>query len=197
VQAADLLAIYRLALHNDPTILEADANRSAARESKPQAISQFLPQFAGNGLVQQERDKGTSNLVETAQVGGENVSEAFPFDGRGITGEHHYGVGLRQNLFNWRNWAALKRADSQVTQADIDHQAAAEDLILRVAQRYFDVLAAQDDVDVQEANLASVNRQLEQAQRRYEVGYVAVTDLSEARDAAPFSVRFCARDSLT
>jgi Outer membrane efflux protein len=154
-QGTDLLATYRMALQNDPTILEADANRRAAMESKPQVISLFLPQLTANGVVQQERDKGTSNLVETAQVNGENVSEAFPFDGRVATGEHHYGVDLRQNLFNWRNWAALKSADSQVAQANIDYQAAKEDLILRVAQRYFDVLAAHDDLDVQEANLAS------------------------------------------
>jgi len=82
-----------------PTILEADADRRAAMESKPQAISQLLPQLTANGVVQQERDKGTSNLVETAQLSGENVSEAFPFDGRVATGEHHYGVHLRQNLF--------------------------------------------------------------------------------------------------
>ena len=51
----------------------------------------------------------------------------------------------------------------------------------RVAQRYFDVLAAQDDLDAQEGALASVNRQLEQAEKRYEVGLIAVTDVQEAR----------------
>jgi outer membrane protein TolC len=131
-QGTDLLATYRLALQNDPTILEADANRRVAMESKPQAISQLLPQLTADGAVQEERDKGTSNLVETAQLGGENVSEAFPFDGRVTTGQHHYGVDLRQNLFNWRNWVTLKRADSQVAQAEIDYQAA-KDLIVRVA----------------------------------------------------------------
>jgi outer membrane protein len=52
-----------------------------------------------------------------------------------------------------------------------------------VAQRYFDVLAAEDDLDAQRANLESVNRQLEQAERRYEVGLIAVTDVEEARAA--------------
>jgi hypothetical protein len=64
-------------------------------ESKPQAISQLLPQITAAGAVQQERDKGTSNLVKTAQVAGENVSEAFPLDGRVATGQHHYGVDSR------------------------------------------------------------------------------------------------------
>jgi outer membrane protein len=70
-----------------------------------------------------------------------------------------------------------------VAQAEADYQAAQQDLIARVAQRYFDVLAAQDDVDAQRGNLASVNRQLEQAEKRYQVGLIAVTDVEEARAA--------------
>ena len=52
-----------------------------------------------------------------------------------------------------------------------------------MAQRYFDVLAAQDDLDAQRGNLESVNRQLEQAEKRYEVGLIAITDVQEARAA--------------
>jgi outer membrane protein len=92
-------------------------------------------------------------------------------------------VDLRQNLFRWENWVALQHADSQVAQAEADYQAAQQDLIARVAQRYFDVLAAQDDVDAQRANLESVSRQLEQAEKRYQVGLIAVTDVQEARAA--------------
>jgi outer membrane protein len=183
VRAADLLAVYQRALQNDPQLREAEATRLAALESKPQALAALLPQLAANGTAQQERDKGTSNETETVQVSGQNLSEAFPFNGRVTTVTHHYGVDLRQNLFSWQNWVALRRADSQVAQAEADYQAAQEDLIARVAQRYFDVLAAQDDLDAQEANVASVNRQLEQAEKRYEVGYVAITDVEEARAA--------------
>ena len=78
---------------------------------------------------------------------------------------------------------ALQRADAKVAQAEADYQAAQQDFIARVAQRYFDVLAAQDDLDAQKANLASVNRQLEQAEKRYEVGLIAITDVQEARAA--------------
>jgi outer membrane protein len=182
-RGADLLAVYQRALQNDPQLREAEANRLAALESKPQALAALLPQLNGNGTAGQERDKGSSNQVETVQVGGHNVSESFPFNGRITTTTHHYGLDLRQSLFSWQNWVALRRADSQVAQAEADYQAAQEDLMARVAQRYFDVLAAQDDLDAQEANLASVNRQLEQAEKRYEVGYVAVTDVEEARAA--------------
>jgi outer membrane protein len=181
--AADLLAVYQRALQNDPQLKEAEANRLAALESKPQALAALLPQLAGSGTVSKERDKGQSNQVETVQENGQNFSESFPFNGRVTTIAHKYGVDLTQNLFRWENWVALQRADAQVAQAEADYQAAQQDLIARVAQRYFDVLAAQDDLDAQHGNLASVNRQLEQAEKRYEVGLIAVTDVQEARAA--------------
>jgi outer membrane protein len=180
--AADLLAVYQRALQNDPQLREAEANRLAALESKPQALAALLPQLTGSALASKERDTGPSNLIENVTVaGGPTVIEAFPFDGRTVTHEHKYGVDLKQNIFRWENWVALQRADSQVAQAEADYQAAQQDLISRVAQRYFDVLASQDDLDAQEGALASVTRQLEQAEQRYEVGLIAVTDVQEAR----------------
>ncbi len=182
--AADLVAVYERALQNDPQLREAEANRLAALESKPQALAALLPQLTGSGLVSRERDNGSSELVESVTVpGSANFLESFPFNGHTVTNNHKYGVDLRQNIFRWENWVALQRADSQVAQAEADYQAAQQDLISRVAQRYFDVLAAEDDRDAQEGALASVSRQLEQAEKRYEVGLIAITDVQEARAA--------------
>src|SRR5271170_6975903 len=181
--AADLLAVYQRALQNDPQLKEAEATRLASLESKPQAIAALLPQISGSGTISQEKDKGQSNQTEEVQANGQNFVESFPFNGRVNTTTHKYGVDLSQNLFNWGNWVALRRADAQVAQAEADYQAAQQDLISRVAQRYFDVLAAEDDLDAQRANLESVNRQLEQAEKRYQVGLIAVTDVEEARAA--------------
>jgi outer membrane protein len=182
--AADLLAVYQRALQNDPQLREAEATRLAALESKPQALAALLPQLSANGTATKERDKGPTDQTETVVVpGSPTFVESFPFDGHVTTITHHYGVDLKQNLFRWENWVALKTADAQVAQAEADYQAAQQDLIARVAQRYFDVLAAQDDLDAQKGNLASVNRQLEQAEKRYEVGLIAVTDVQEARAA--------------
>ena len=142
-----------------------------------------MPQISGSGTISQEKDKGQSNQTEEVQANGQNFIESFPFNGRVDTTTHKYGVDLSQNLFNWDNWVALKRADAQVAQAEADYQAAQQDLISRVAQRYFDVLAAKDDLEAQRANLESVNRQLEQAEKRYQVGLIAVTDVEEARAA--------------
>jgi outer membrane protein len=182
VSAADLMAVYQRALQNDPQLREAEANRLAALESKPQALSALLPQLSGSGVVTKERDTGRSNLVQSVTVpGGSNFLESFPFDGHTTTHSHKWGADLRQNLFRWENWVALQRADAQVAQAEADYQAAQQDLISRVAQRYFDVLAAEDVLDAQQGALASVSRQLEQAEKRYEVGLIAITDVQEAR----------------
>ena len=180
--AADLLAVYQRALQNDPQLREAEANRLAALESKPQALAALLPQISGSAMASKERDIGSSNFSESIDLPGQPpLLESTPFDGHTITHSHKYGVDLKQNLFRWDNWVALQRADAQVAQAEADYQAAQQDLISRVAQRYFDVLASEDVLDAQEGALSSVSRQLEQAEKRYEVGLIAITDVQEAR----------------
>ncbi len=183
--AADLIDVYRRALQNDPQLREAEANRLAALESKPQALAALLPQLSGSGLVSKERNTGPTDLIESVNniTGGGTFLESFPFNGQNVTHQHRFGVDLRQNLFRWQNWVALQRADAQVAQAEADYQAAQQDLIARVAQRYFNVLASEDDLGAQEGALASVTHQFEQAEQRYRVGLIAVTDVQEARAA--------------
>src|ERR1700730_9798911 len=168
--AADLLAIYQRALQNDPQMREAEANRLAALEAKPQALAALVPQLSGSGVVTRERATGTNDITQPVNLATsvKTVLETFPFNGRVDTTSPRYGVDLKQNLFRWENWVALQRADAQVAQAEADYQAAQQDLMARVAQRYFEVLAAQDDVDAQQGNLVSVSRQLEQAEKRYD-----------------------------
>jgi outer membrane protein len=183
--AADLVAVYQRALQNDPQLREAEANRLAALESKPQALAALLPTVTGTAVANKERDNGASNqsfsFTDVSTGKPIVVVEHQDFDGRTTTHNHKYGVDLKENLFRWENWVALQRADAQVAQAEADYQAAQQDLMSRVAQRYFDVLASQDDLDAQEGALASVNRQLEQAEKRYEVGLIAITDVQEVR----------------
>jgi outer membrane protein len=194
--AADLMAVYQRALQNDPQLREAEATRLAALEAKPQALSALLPQLTGNGLVSKERDTGSQNTTEAVGLPPcgpsvpppcsssgtpSTILETFPFDGKVDTTTHRYTVNLKQSVFSWGNWVTLQRADSQVAQAEADYQAAQQDLMERVAQRYFDVLGAQDDLEAQQVALTSVTRQLEQAEARYKIGLIAVTDVEEAR----------------
>ena len=188
--AADLLAVYQRALQNDPQLREAEANRLAALEAKPQAVAALLPQLNGSAQASRQRDVGPDNTVESVSLGPGTppIIETVPFDGTTTTTNHVYRVDLKQNLFSWQNWVALESADAQVAQAEADYQAAQQDLIERVSQRYFDVLSAQDDLEAQQAALASINRQLDQAESRYKIGLIAITDVEEARAAHDSSV---------
>ncbi len=196
--AADLLAVYQRALQNDPQLKEAEATRLAALEAKPQAVAALLPQLNGTGTAQRERDTGPTNETQVvtagpATTGGTGAAAAtqtfsYPFSGTTTTTTYQYGLNLKLNLFSWQNWVALKRADAQLAQAEADYQAAQQDLMSRVAQAYFDVLSAEDDLDAQQGALASVNRQLEQAEARYQAGLIAITDVEEARASHDSSV---------
>ena len=77
----------------------------------------------------------------------------------------------------------LRRASKEVAQAEADYQTAQQDLVLRVGQRYFDVLAAENLLNAQQAALDAISRQFDQANKRFEVGLIAVTDVQEAKAA--------------
>lgn len=183
---ADLVEVYQRALQNDPQLREAEATRLASLEAKPQAISALLPQLSATGSWSRDKQSGEQNQVQqiTDPASPTGFSELrFNSDGTSITHSRNYGLQLRQSIFSWTNWVALKRADSQVAQAEADYQSARQDLVTRVAQRYFDVLAAQDDLDAQQAASSAIQHQLEQAEQRYNVGLIAITDVKEARAA--------------
>lgn len=181
---ADLLEVYQRALQNDPIIREADANRLASRESKPQALAALLPQISANGSYSNEDQAFSRTVLQQTDPRDPN-SEIVPVDiaTDADTRGWQYQLQLRQTLFRWDQWAALKRADAEVAQAEADYQAAQQELIQRTAQRYFDVLAAQDTVEAAEATQEAFARQLEQAEKRFEVGLIAITDVQEARAA--------------
>lgn len=179
--AADLVTVYQRALQNDPLIREADANRLASRESKPQAIAALLPQVNASGAYERSQSDGSSTFPSTNQLTDE--VEILTRDSEIDIDTSQWQLQLRQTVFRWDQWASVARADSAVAQAEADYQAAQQDLIQRTAQRYFDVLAAQDTVDAAQATLEAFSRQLEQADKRFEVGLIAITDVQEARAA--------------
>jgi outer membrane protein len=175
----DLITVYQRALVSDPQIREAEATRRATREARPQAIANLLPQANGSAGYTHERVSGPS--LETLPLAGQSVIE----DGSGSGPEnvHTWNLQLQENLFSWANWVALRRADKTVAQAEANYAAAEQSLIQRVALRYFDVLASADNLDAQQAALESISHQLEQAEKRYEVGLIAITDVEDARAA--------------
>ncbi|HYL02135.1 MAG TPA: TolC family outer membrane protein [Steroidobacteraceae bacterium] len=178
--ARDLAGVFQDALHADPVIRQADANRLAAREARPQAWSALLPQLNGSAGVTRDHNTGTQPLFLT---GPNNTLVIEPAPAVVDTTTRTWGLTLRQNVFSWSNWMALKAAGKEVAQAEATYQAAEQQLILRVAQAYFNVLAAEDGLEANQASLEAIQRQLDQADKRFEVGLIAITDVQEARAA--------------
>ncbi|MFM8332331.1 MAG: TolC family outer membrane protein, partial [Candidatus Methylumidiphilus sp.] len=162
----------------------ADALRRASRESKPQALAALLPQVSGSA-ARTKSDTSTQGQfpqeIEQPTGSGNRVVVNFISSSDAKPETDRWSVDLRQSVFAWDNWVALKRADRQVAQAEADYAAAQQSLILRVSEAYFNVLAAQDAVNSQQSALEAISRQLEQAEKRFEVGLIAITDVDAAQ----------------
>jgi outer membrane protein len=178
--ATDFAEVYARALQNDPLIREAEANRLAANEAKPQALAALLPQLSA-GAGYDTREANGEAPFTGLNADGDIVSLVGKSDVDSDTSI--WDVTLRQSIFRWENWVTLGRANREVAQAEVDYQAAQQDLILRTAERYFNVLAAKDTLTAAEATYEALGRQLEQAEKRFEVGLIAVTDVQEAKAA--------------
>ena len=180
--AKDLIGVYEDALRSDPQLRAADANRLASRESRPQAIASLLPQVSGTAAY--TRDHNGGNQDQLGYTPPPNVTPyAAPLPYTAGTGEKQWALNLRQNLFSWQNWLNLKAANAQVAQAEATYAAAEQDLIFRVSQAYFNVLTAKDNLEAQQASLEAIAHQLDQADKRYDVGLIAITDVQEAKAA--------------
>ena len=177
VQAENLLDIYELALKNDPLIREADANRMATREARPQALSALLPQLNLSASRNNRDADGTTAFFDFTSGGQDVIPQLSKADSTSYT------LQLVQTLFRWDQWVGLQQAQKTVARAETDYAAARQDLMLRVAQRYFDVLASQDRLESEQGSREAIARQLEQAQKRFEVGLIAITDVQEAQAA--------------
>ncbi len=92
-----------------------------------------------------------------------------------------YSVSLSQPLFRWQNWIAISQAEQLQLQTEATFAIAKQDLILRVSQAYFDVLLAQDNVALSEAQKTGISEQLAQAKRNFEVGTSTIVDTLEAQ----------------
>ena len=167
--AEDLLQIYRDARLNDPTLAAAQANWVALQERIPQARSFLLPNVSFSAAA--------NGNVYDATI---HSDPRFEINGRGF----FFGsatVSASQPLYRYANKVGLDQARDQVEQSDYTLQSARQDLILRVAQSYFDVLLAQFNVELAETQKAAVSQQLAQAKRNFEVGVATITDTNEAQ----------------
>jgi len=186
-QPKDLVGVFEDALKNDPVIRQADANRLAARESRPQAIAALLPQLNGTAGITKDHNSGFQDSINAitnpANPNGPPLLVVIPEPSTIDSTTKTWGLNLRQSVFSWSNWMTLKAASAQVAQAEATYQAAQQQLILRVAQAYFNVLTAEDTLEADQTALEAISRQLDQATTRFDVGLIAITDVEDAKAA--------------
>jgi outer membrane protein len=165
--AMDLMQVYSLALKSDPQLLAEAASQQATNELKKQARANFLPDIslsASNSKIWQD-------------------STAQSFGGKRDYNTHGYSLTLTQPLYRRQNKVVDTQADIAIESAVASYQAAEQSLIVRVAEGYFDVLAAQDDVSFAKAEYDALALQLEQTQQRFDVGVATITDVVESQAA--------------
>lgn len=171
--AETLLEVYRLAVKNDPVVRAADADRRAVVESKNQNLAVLLPAVTLDSDASRTRqDVDADNALNNKDT----------FDGLRI------GLTLTQPIYQRDRLLRYRQADSRIAEAQTSYQAVEQDLIVRVTERYTDVLAAIDNLEFVRAEKAAVRRQLDQATQRFEVGLIAITDVKDAQATYDFAV---------
>jgi len=167
-QAADLVQIYRSAQASDAQYAAARAAWAASQERLPQGRAGLLPSVSISAFTQQnDRD------VKFRDPSIPNNNTNF--------NSNSASISLSQPLYRPQNLQVFEQAKTQVAQADAALAQAAQDLILRVAQAYFDVLLAEDTVAFAQSQLTAIGQQLEQAKRNFEVGTATIVDTKEAQ----------------
>lgn len=169
-QQQTLIDIYQQALANDPALASALSSNQSAQELIEQTKALYRPNINFSA--------GVSASETDIEYIGVNI---FRNSGRSSFESHRYGVEARQPIFRKDSWEKINQAKTQVSQADKQYHLSQQDLILRVTEAYFDVLIAQDEIDLIKAQKTAILGQLQQAQANFEVGTSTITDVNEAQ----------------
>jgi len=164
----DLLDVFSMSLKTDPQLLAESASRQAVAELEAQAKALFLPEIglsANNGRVWQ--DTSTQSFVA----------------GKREYNDHGYSLSITQAVYRRQNFVQREQADIANESAQASYQIVEQALIVRVAERYFDVLGREDDVTFAIAEREAISQQLEQTQQRFDVGLATITDVVESQAA--------------
>lgn len=169
--ATGLLELYREAVVSDAQFAAAKADREAADALVTQSRGQLLPQIGANGS-RIHNDQSVKTYLPSYST--EYVRD---YGFRAINAS----LNLSQALFRPQLWAAYAQTLAQVRQAEGALQQAKQDLVLRVAQAYFDILLAEDTLTLAGEQKAAISEQLKQAKRYFEAGVGTVTDINEVQ----------------
>lgn len=167
--AQDLQQVYRDAKANDAQYASARQALQAGLEKLPQGRALVLPTMSLSGNMTNTR---TETNPHNSSVAASTLRDARSFG---------YSLSFSQPIYRAQNTLQYSQAEYQVKQAEAAFGQAGQDLIVRVAQAYFDVLAAQDTLALVQAQKKAIGEQLAQAKRNFEVGTATITDTHEAQ----------------
>jgi outer membrane protein len=186
--AADLRTIYDIAVNNDPQLGIAKATFMSRNEQVVQARSALLPQVRlGANLTERETTFEVSGGagIDT-NPDSPTFGEVIATPGTAVTQDsssQSWTLSIQQPIFRLDAWFLFRGAKNLQAQAQAEFASAQQDLIVRAAEGYLNILEAQDLLTSANAERDAVQRQLEQVQQRFDVGLVAITDVLEARAA--------------
>ena len=162
----DLLTLYREALANDAVLASARALQLATQERVPQARAALLPNLGASARYDY-------NVYRSSTSGLPSISSNYSVYGGGLD--------LTVPLYRPQDWTALDQAKLTVLQSEAQLAQSQQDLALRVANAYFNVLAARDQLIALVASKQATGEQLQQARREFEVGTKTIIDTNEAQ----------------
>ena len=190
--AEDLMDAYQQAIANDPVLSTADAARLVVAENVPQARSALLPQLSV-GLGLEEIHGGGSNGSITGPNG--NIVDT---GASGDTRERDLSGTLSQPIINLAAIASLQAARATKDSGDQTYQAALQNLYVRVCTAYFNVLIAQDNLDVYRSYEDAYKQEFDQSTTRLKNGLAMASDVSQSQAYYLYikSERITAQDAL-
>lgn len=166
--ALTLSEAVQLARSGDPTFLSAQANLTVAQERANQAFANVLPQINASGNTNfNHRIYTTTNTPSTTFNDRFNSNSAQ--------------VNLTQPLFRSANRAAITQSDAAVAQAEYQLIAADQDLLVRLAQAWFEVLSAREQLTYTQGQVGAAKHEFEQAARAVDLGLVGTPIREEAK----------------
>lgn len=176
--AENLMDAYRQALQSDPVLKQAEAQQRIGRAGAAIALSPLLPQLNGNVSFNDSHGTSRSSVLADTPTGPQFFTGS---SSGGSLRSRSESLSLDQTLFDLGRFEDWRASKASARSSEAQYVAAQQNLILRVAQAYFTVLTDEDQLKFAQANEASLKKQLDQAQAKYEVGFAAITDVADAK----------------
>jgi len=178
-----LVDIYQRAMINDPVIREAEANFLVTTETKRQVRSALMPSLSLSGST-----SDSASTSDRPQDYASGQPSAIVLGTESDVQQTNFNLSLGQTVFDWGQFLSMKQADKTIMRAETDFAATQQELMIRVASAYFNVLASEDLLAADVAAREAFEQQLEQTQRQFDVGLIPITDVQEAQAGYDTSV---------